>query len=82
VPLPTFFAGARPAPQPPPVHARVVILTGTALWFAAFVVLLPFWGPLGAHSHRVWIWTCLAGWVLGLTGYAIFRRHRTEGRVE
>ena len=81
MPLPRAITGTRPAPQPPPVHARTVFLTGTALWFVAFVALLPFWSWLGAHGHRVWLWTCLAGWVLGLMGYAVFRKHRAEGRV-
>lgn len=82
MPLPEMFTGSQPAPQPPQVHARTVFLAGTALWFAAFVVLLPFWGWLGRHDHRIWLWTCLAGWLLGLAGYAIFRKHRGEGRVD
>jgi hypothetical protein len=63
------------------MHTRAVLLTGTALWFVAFVVLLPFWNWLGAHDHRIWLWTCLAGWLLGLVGFAIYRKHRGEGRV-
>jgi hypothetical protein len=76
-----MLTGTRPAPQPPPVHTRTVLLTGTALWFIAFVVLLPFWNWLGEHDHRIWLWTCLAGWLLGLVGLAIFRKHRGEGRA-
>jgi hypothetical protein len=79
--LPPMLTGTRPAPQPPPVHVRTVLLTGTALWFVAFVVLLPFWNWLGEHDHRIWLWTCLAGWLLGLVGLAIFRKHRSEGRA-
>lgn len=60
--------------------ARIVIM-GTALFFVAFIVLLPFFGGLGTHHHRVWIWTALAGWVLGLVGLAILVRHRREGRT-
>lgn len=63
------------------VNSRRVVLIGTAIWFVAFVVLLPFYGWLGRHDHRVWLWTCLAGWVLGLCGAALMRKHRSEGRT-
>ena len=45
------------------------------------VVLLPFYGWLGRHDHRLWLWTCLAGALLGVLGYSIMRRHRGEGRT-
>ena len=69
--------------QPPPVqmNSRRVVVIGTSLWFVAFVVLLPFYGSLGRHGHRIWLWTCLAGWVLGIVGWAIISRHRREGRT-
>lgn len=63
------------------VNTRRVLIVGTGLWFVAFVVLLPFYGWLGDHGHRVWLWTCLAGWVLGLIGLAIASRHRKSGRI-
>jgi MFS family permease len=68
---------------PPPVriNARRIVQAGTLLWFLAFVALLPFWGWLGDHHHRVWLWTCLAGWVLGLLGLALMVRHRRVGRT-
>jgi hypothetical protein len=58
-----------------------VIATGTAAFLLAFLVLLPFWSWLGEHDHRVWLWTCLAGWLLGLAGLVLVGRHRREGRV-
>lgn len=69
--------------QPPPVqmNSRRVVAIGTSLWFLAFVVLLPFFGSLGRHGHRIWLWTCLAGWVLGIVGWVIISRHRREGRT-
>jgi hypothetical protein len=69
--------------QPPPVqmNSRRVVVIGTSLWFVAFVVLLPFYGSLGRHGHRIWLWTCLAGWVLGIIGWVIISRHRREGRT-
>lgn len=63
------------------INARRIVAIGTLLWFVAFVVLLPFYGWLGDHSHRIWLWTCLAGWVLGLVGWSIMRRHRRAGRT-
>ena len=67
---------------PPPfqVNTRRLITIGTALWFVAFLVLLPFYSWLGDHGHRIWLWTSLAGWVLGLVGLAIMSRHRRSGR--
>jgi drug/metabolite transporter (DMT)-like permease len=69
--------------QPPAVqiNSRRVIVVGTVLFAVGFVVLLPFYGWLGRHDHRVWLWTCLAGVLLGVLGYAIMRRHRGQGRT-
>ena len=58
-----------------------MVIFGTVLWFVGFVVLLPFWSWLGTHDHRVWLWTCLAGAVLGCLGYALMGKHRREGRA-
>jgi hypothetical protein len=63
------------------INARRIVAIGTALWFLAFVALLPFYPWLGRHDHRVWLWTCLAGWILGLLGLAIMMRHRGQGRT-
>jgi hypothetical protein len=69
--------------QPPAVqiNARRIVAIGTAAFFLAFLVLLPFYSWLGRHDHRVWLWTCLAGAGLGVIGYAIMRRHRDAGRT-
>lgn len=61
--------------------ARPVVATGTGLFFLAFVVLLPFYGWLGTHHHRIWLWTCLAGWLLGIAGWLLMSKHRREGRT-
>jgi hypothetical protein len=77
------MAEHRPLVQPPAVRINAwrIVVVGTALWFVAFVALLPAYGWLGTHHHRIWLWTCLAGWLLGLTGLTIMRRHRREGRT-
>jgi Protein of unknown function (DUF2530) len=68
-------------PPPAQLNARRIVAAGTLLWFVAFVALLPFYGWLGRHDHRIWLWTCLAGWILGLIGWSIMRRHRAMGRT-
>ena len=51
---------------------------GTALWLVAFLGLLPFWGTLRDSGHTWWLWTCLAGFGLGLLGLEYCRRRRNE----
>ncbi len=63
------------------INARRIVAVGTGIWFVAFVALLPFWNWLHQHGHRIWLWTCLAGWLLGLIGLSIMLRHRRAGRT-
>jgi uncharacterized membrane protein YbhN (UPF0104 family) len=50
------------------------ILAGTGLWVVALIVLL-IMNP--SPEHRWWIWTCVAGIVLGFFGcWYIWRRDR------
>ncbi|MBO0839523.1 MAG: DUF2530 domain-containing protein [Sciscionella sp.] len=67
----------RPAklPAPPPLPQRLVDIRpllgiGTGAWFIAFVVLL-----LGDRGE--WMWTSLAGWLLGIAGFAVAWWQRT-----
>lgn len=77
------MAASRRLVTPPPVqmNARRIVAVGTVIWFVAFVALLPFYGWLGRHGHHIWLWTCLAGWILGVLGWSIMRRHRSMGRT-
>jgi hypothetical protein len=68
-------------PPPVQINARRIVAIGTLLWFVGFVALLPFYSWLGDHHHRIWLWTSLAGWILGLLGSAIMMRHRRSGRT-
>jgi len=63
------------------VNARTVMMIGTGLFLLAFLILLPFWSWLGEHGHRVWLWTALAGAVLGLASLPLVRKHTGEGRL-
>ena len=43
---------------------------------SAFVALLPFYGRLAGRRSTWWLWTCLAGFGLGLFGLEYCRRRR------
>ncbi|GAB7002932.1 hypothetical protein JCM18899A_04030 [Nocardioides sp. AN3] len=57
------------------------LMVGTALWALAFLGLLPFYGHLADAGNTWWLWTCMAGFGLGLIGIEVCRRraHR-DGR--
>ena len=63
------------------VNARLVVLIGTAGFALALLVMLPFWGWLGDHHHRIWLWTALSGTVLGLLGLPLIGKHSRQGRL-
>jgi len=73
----------RPTPEPLDVDAVSVVTAGTALWGVVALVLATFGrGWLEDHDDVWWIWTCVAGFVLGLVGIAFVRRRRNRlGRV-
>lgn len=66
----------REAPEPLEANDVATVIVGTVIWFALFVVQLPFYGWYSDHGHTWWIWTCLAGGCLGLVGlkYVTARR--------
>ena len=59
-------------PTPPALEADTVrlVLIGEVLWVVAFVVLLV------VHRDADWLWTCVAGFVLGALGILLARRAR------
>ncbi|MCW2833261.1 MAG: hypothetical protein JWN68_1214 [Nocardioides sp.] len=54
---------------------------GAAIWLVAFVALLPFYGALEDSGRTWWLWTCLAGFGIGLFGVEYCRRRR-KARAE
>ncbi len=64
--------------EPLDVDGTRTVAVGTVLWLLAFVLLLPFAGRL-AEAHRLWwLWTCLAGFGLGVLGWDYCRRRRNR----
>jgi hypothetical protein len=54
------------------------VAVGSALWLLGFVMLLPFTGRLAAADRSWWLWTCLAGFGLGVIGWDYCRRRRNR----
>ena len=71
-----------PQVEPMPIDSARVALVGLVIFTVATIVLLPFWGWLGDHGHRIWLWTCVAGIGVGLFGFAVSHRHKLRGRTK
>lgn len=56
--------------EPLDVDGVQTVAVGVGFWFVAFVVLLPFYGRLQDSGYGWVLWTCLAGFGLGLIGLA------------
>jgi hypothetical protein len=56
------------------------VAVGTGLWLLAFVLLLPFYGRLEDSGRVWWLWTCVAGFGLGIIGWDYCRRRRRAKR--
>jgi hypothetical protein len=55
-------------------------VAGIVAWAVAGLVLLLFRGWLADHGHSDWLWTCLAGFLLGFPGLAVMVRHDANRR--
>ena len=74
--------GSAPVPPPREADDRFVTLSVTAGWAIALAVVavLAMQDVLPAHE-RWWLWTCAAGFGLGLWGLwfvPVLKRHRTR----
>lgn len=58
------------------------LLVGSILWALAFVMLLPFSGRLREDGQLWWLWTCVAGFGLGLLGWDFCRRRRDRRQAD
>lgn len=64
--------------EPLDVDGVRTLQVGTALWGLAFLLLLPFYSRLRADDHLWWLWTCVAGFGLGVLGWDYCRRRRVR----
>ena len=62
--------------EPLDVDAVRTVQFGTALWAVALVATLIARGTLDEQGRTWWIWTCVAGLVLGLLGLLVTTRRR------
>ncbi len=70
-----------PPPLPiAPSNLAHIVIPATAIWFLAFVVLLFFIPTLRAHDAMIYLWTCLAGGILGCMGLSIYFWQRSAAR--
>lgn len=81
-PPPQRPSGTGSPPPLPEVNAGLahIVVPATVVWFIGFVVLLFFVDDLRAHGALIWLWTFLAGWVLGLIGLSIYAWQRHAAR--
>lgn len=69
------------APVPPlDVTGTRTVTVGVVAWAIAFFALLPFLDTLREDGHVWWLWTCVAGFGLGLLGREYCRRRELRLR--
>src|SRR3954466_14931060 len=62
--------------SPLDVDGPRTVAVGSILFLVAFFLLLPFYGSLADDDRTWWLWTCLAGFGLGVIGWGYCRRGR------
>jgi hypothetical protein len=62
--------------QPLDLTGVRTVTVGAILWLVAFIAILPFYSTLQEHDRGWWLWTCIAGFGLGLLGLEYCRRRR------
>ncbi|GAB3254972.1 hypothetical protein GCM10027425_14770 [Alteromonas gracilis] len=62
--------------EPLDVDGVRTLTIGCILWALATIALLPFYGRLEEDGNLWWLWTCVAGFGLGLYGLEYCRRRR------
>jgi len=58
------------------------VAVGSGLWLVALLALLPFVQALRDSGRLWWLWTCIAGFGLGLIGLEYCRRRRNAIRSQ
>ena len=62
--------------EPLDVDGTRTVAVGSILFLVAFFLLLPFYGQLADNGKTWWLWTCLAGFGLGVIGWDYCRRRK------
>ncbi|MEJ7708115.1 MAG: DUF2530 domain-containing protein [Nocardioidaceae bacterium] len=62
--------------QPLDVNGVRTMAFGALLWFLAGALLVPFYSTLQDNDRGWYLWTCCAGFGLGLIGVEYCRRRR------
>jgi len=62
--------------DPLDVDGTRTVAVGSGIFLLAFLLLLPFYGRLEDAGRTWWLWTCLAGFGLGVIGWDYCRRRR------
>lgn len=70
------------APRPEPLDPPMVpfAVGGMIAWAVAGIVCLLARDWLAANDRTDWLWTCLAGFLVGLPGLAVMLRHDANRR--
>jgi len=68
--------------EPLDVDGVRTVAVGSALWIVALIAMLPFIGTLRDNGQLSWLWTCIAGFGLGLLGLEYCRRRRKALRQD
>lgn len=66
--------------EPLDVDGVHTVAVGSGVWLVAFLALLPFVQTLRDSGRLGWLWTCIAGFGLGLIGLEYCRRRRNAIR--
>lgn len=68
--------------EPLDVDGVRTVAVGSGIWMVVFIALLPFLGTLQETARVWWLWTCIAGFGLGLIGVEYCRRRRNALRMD
>ena len=74
-------SGSKPRPEPLDPPMVPFALAGLGAFALAGLAGLLFRGWLAEQGHTDWLWTCLAGFVIGLIGLATMIRHDAHRRA-
>ena len=64
--------------DPLDVDGTRTVAVGSIMWLVGFVLMLPFYGRLADADKTWWLWTCLAGFGLGVIGWDYCRRRKNH----